>query len=157
MPTMLSRTYTPAPPLPLLDDLADELPVKLPDEPHPGHRLSIADIALSNLDPHTSRLLAAPTPARRRHHHHVRVQGRLALVRSVSTTNLRAPTTGKISPVPPVSSFEHGVGSGATTKSRRRGDGRDRGRRKSLDGSTRAESELESDDEERVRETAGSG
>lgn len=96
---MRSHPYTPPPPLPpILNDLAAELSTILPNQQShlPATRCpnscvdvdsdSQPGIPLEDLDPDTSRLL----PARPRRQHHVRVQGRLALVRSVSTVNLHA-------------------------------------------------------------------
>ncbi|KAI0845358.1 hypothetical protein F5Y00DRAFT_169669 [Daldinia vernicosa] len=79
---MRSRPYTPPPPLPpLLAELATLLPNR-------ERRSGEGDraISLSDLDPETSRLL----PAKERPQHCVRVQGRLAPVRSVSVANLRS-------------------------------------------------------------------
>ncbi|KAK4164618.1 hypothetical protein QBC43DRAFT_288522 [Cladorrhinum sp. PSN259] len=72
--------------MPLPNDLTDELVSILPNR--------------SPVDPETSRLLQPP-PARKRLEHHVRVQGRLALVKSVSTADLRSDATQI--PTPPLS------------------------------------------------------
>ncbi|KAK3346328.1 hypothetical protein B0T25DRAFT_276767 [Lasiosphaeria hispida] len=87
---MRSHPYTPPPPLPpLLDDLADELASILPNQtPGPRRASDTSEIELGQLDPDTSRLL--PVRPKR---HHVRVQGRLVLVRSISTANLRHPSS----------------------------------------------------------------
>ena len=80
---MRSHPYTPAPPLPpILDDIATMIP--LPNQVHRAH--DDMDVPLGELDSETGHLL----PAKRRRHR-VRVQGRLALVRSISTANLQAP------------------------------------------------------------------
>lgn len=79
---MRSRPYTPPPSLPpFLAELATLLPNR-------ECRSSEGDRATSllYLDPETSRLL----PAKERPQHCVRVQGRLAPVRSVSVANLRS-------------------------------------------------------------------
>ncbi|OIW26252.1 hypothetical protein CONLIGDRAFT_467418 [Coniochaeta ligniaria NRRL 30616] len=156
---MRSHPYTPPHPLPpLLDDLADELSSILPaQDSRPRRRSSLPDIPLSDLDPDTSRLLSPPPAARQRHHHHhVRVQGRLALVRSVSTVNMRSPTAGSTSPtgsVPPVPRFEPAVGSAVALGRKGKGKGR-RQRRRSLDDEFRdGGTETEREDEERQRET----
>ncbi|KAI1207523.1 uncharacterized protein F4807DRAFT_434909 [Annulohypoxylon truncatum] len=79
---MRSHPYTPPPPLPpLLSDLSTYLPNS---DRRDG--VSGTEVGLSDLDPDTSRLL----PEKRRQHR-VRVQGRLAPVRSVSIANLRSP------------------------------------------------------------------
>lgn len=86
---MRSHPYTAPPPLPpLLDEIAGELVSILPNQ---GSRRTSEDteIELGELDPDTSRLV--PAPQKR---HHVRIQGKLVLVRSVSTANLRSPTAG---------------------------------------------------------------
>ncbi|KAI2627580.1 hypothetical protein GGR54DRAFT_636705 [Hypoxylon sp. NC1633] len=78
---MRSHPYTPPPPLPpLLTELTSYLPHRDRDR-----RAGAAEVALSDLDPETSRLL----PPRRRQLR-VRVQGRLAPVRSVSVVNPRS-------------------------------------------------------------------
>lgn len=159
------RSHPYEPPLslpPLLDDLADELSSMLPNQQyyHSRRRSSTSDIPLSELDPDTSRLLAPAPTRRRQHHHHVRVQGRLALVRSVSSANLHSPVNpgGSTSPgsaVPPVPRFDLAVGS--TVKLRKAGNskGRTQGRRLSLDDGgvrDRPDSDTETDGE-RQRET----
>ncbi|KAB5513162.1 hypothetical protein GE09DRAFT_1067434 [Coniochaeta sp. 2T2.1] len=175
---MRSHPYAPAPPLsPLLDDLATDLSSILPaHEPrqHVRRRSSAPDIPLFDLDPDTSRLLSPPparAASRRLSHHHVRVQGRLALVRSVSTVSTRrrgspgasGRTSGdsSVPPVPPVGRYESAVGSavGAVVAPGRKRAGRKggrRGRRRSMDFGERyrdGESESESEEDERRRET----
>ncbi|KAH8903752.1 hypothetical protein BR93DRAFT_179098 [Coniochaeta sp. PMI_546] len=157
---MRSHPYTPPPPLPpLFDDLADELSSILPNQDaRPRRRSSVPDIPLSELDPDTSRLLSPAPTARQRHsHHHVRVQGRLALVRSVSTANLRSPTAGSTSAaagsVPPVPRYESAVGSAVSSSGKRRGRGRRRQRRSLEDDFRDGGTDTESEDEERKRET----
>ncbi|KAK1753720.1 hypothetical protein QBC47DRAFT_462481 [Echria macrotheca] len=106
---MRSHPYTPAPPLPpLLDDLADELSSILPNQT-PRRRGSDTDLSieLSPIDPDTSRLL----PVRRKRHH-VRIQGKLVMVRSVSTANLRPSQSTTRLPLPPL------PGSGSPTGDR---------------------------------------
>ena len=79
---MRSHPYTPQPPLPrILDDLVDELSAILPNSER--RRASDPEIELGDLDPESSRLL----PVKRKRHT-VRVQGKLVVVRSVSTVNL---------------------------------------------------------------------
>ncbi|KAK0713595.1 hypothetical protein B0T26DRAFT_753685 [Lasiosphaeria miniovina] len=86
--TMRSHPYTPPPPLPpVLDELADELAAILPNQEGARHRrASDGEVEMCELDPDTSRLL--PVRPKR---HHVRIQGKLVLVRSISTANLRPP------------------------------------------------------------------
>ncbi|KAK4222306.1 hypothetical protein QBC38DRAFT_87458 [Podospora fimiseda] len=99
---MRSHPYTPPPPLPFQSP-----------------RSSIdRHVELDEIDPDTNPLLQ-PEPTRKRLEHHVRVQGKLALVKSVSSADLRAditqiptppPSAGIISPrIPP--RFESAVGS----------------------------------------------
>jgi len=158
---MRSHPYTPPPPLPpALNDLADELSSILPNQDaRARRRCSLPDIPLSNLDPETS-LLLSPAARQRHHHHHVRVQGRLALVRSVSAVRTRSSITGNTSPagstppVPPVPRYESAVG-GSVMSGRKRGSRGRRRRKGSLadefgDGGTESESD---DDGERQRET----
>ncbi|KAI8965519.1 hypothetical protein F5Y11DRAFT_344395 [Daldinia sp. FL1419] len=99
---MRSRPYTPPPPLP---PLLNELSAFLPNS---GPRNSDDDktIALPDLDPETSRLL----PVQERPRHCVRIQGRLAPVRSVSVANLRSASQPR---------FDTAVG-GTTARPRRR-------------------------------------
>ncbi|KAI1411589.1 hypothetical protein F5Y13DRAFT_165312 [Hypoxylon sp. FL1857] len=78
---MRSHPYTPPPPLP---PLLTELSAYLPNRDR-SDNASDSDVALLDLDPDTSRLLP-----RKRQQHHVRIQGRLAPVRSVSVANLRS-------------------------------------------------------------------
>ncbi|KAG7111454.1 hypothetical protein HYQ44_009649 [Verticillium longisporum] len=88
---MRSHPYTPPPPLPsVLDELTAlaPLPNQRPrrasfDDAASATAAAPADIPLEALDPETSQLL----PARKRRHR-VRIQGKLALVRSISTANL---------------------------------------------------------------------
>ncbi|CRK33170.1 hypothetical protein BN1708_019215, partial [Verticillium longisporum] len=88
---MRSHPYTPPPPLPsVLDELTAlaPLPNQRPrrasfDDAVSATAAAPADIPLEALDPETSQLL----PARKRRHR-VRIQGKLALVRSISTANL---------------------------------------------------------------------
>lgn len=155
---MRSHPYTPAPPLPpLLDRLATYLPNAAgPRPPAPAayddeYRGGDDDdgaVALADLDPATSRLLP-----RRRRPHRFRVQGRLAVVRSVSVANLRtAPGSPRVPPstsssstaasgllAPP--SFHSHAGSGRRRQPRRR--------RRSLDDGDEDASE---EDEAAVRE-----
>ncbi|KAI1101145.1 hypothetical protein F4804DRAFT_335559 [Jackrogersella minutella] len=80
---MRSRPFTPPPPLPpLLSELSAYLPNS---DRRDGTTDSNSEVALSDLDPETSRLLP-----RKRTRHRVRIQGRLAPVRSVSVANLRS-------------------------------------------------------------------
>ncbi|OTB00771.1 hypothetical protein M426DRAFT_324012 [Hypoxylon sp. CI-4A] len=89
---MRSRPYTPPPPLPpLLTELSAYLPNRGRDLRGSGS--SDAEVALSDLDPETSRLLSSPPP-RKRALHRVRVQGRLAAVRSVSVADSRSASCG---------------------------------------------------------------
>ncbi|KAM0324632.1 hypothetical protein ACHAQA_008022 [Verticillium albo-atrum] len=127
---MRSHPYTPPPPLPpILDELAAlaPLPNQLP------RRASFDDAAdndipLAPLDPETSQLL----PARKRRHR-VRIQGRLALVRSVSTANLAGKAAGT-TPGRLESSIE--------------------GERSAEEGKGEGEERHTSDTEDEVRETA---
>ena len=85
---MRSHPYTPPPPLPrILDDLVDELSAILPNSER--RRASDPEIELGDLDPESSRLL----PVKRKRHT-VRVQGKLVVVRSVSTVNLAGGLAG---------------------------------------------------------------
>ncbi|KAK6952608.1 hypothetical protein Daesc_004898 [Daldinia eschscholtzii] len=79
---MRSHPYTPPPSLP---PLLAELSTFLPNRDHRSEE-GDRDISLFDLDPETSRLL----PAQERPQHCVRVQGRLAPVRSVSVANPRS-------------------------------------------------------------------
>ncbi|KAK3385286.1 hypothetical protein B0H63DRAFT_449353 [Podospora didyma] len=85
---MRSHPYTPPPPLPpLLGEIADELAAILPNQGGPYHRrASDGEVEMCELDPDTSRLL--PSRPKR---HHVRIQGKLVVMRSISTANLRPP------------------------------------------------------------------
>ncbi|KAK3314201.1 hypothetical protein B0H66DRAFT_567962 [Apodospora peruviana] len=164
---MRSHPYTTPPPLPpLLDEIADELVSILPNQGPPRRRASDdTEIEMCELDHDSSRLL----PVRQKRHH-VRVQGKLVLVRSVSTTNLRlSKRMSTMPPTPPLPldsphmassgnltspRYESAVGSSYAPKrsSRRR---RNKSRRKSLDdGSAMTDdTETESETEEEVRET----
>ncbi|KAM7218045.1 hypothetical protein V8F06_006580 [Rhypophila decipiens] len=85
---MRSHPYTAPPPLPpLLDEIADELVSILPNQGSPRSRRTSeeTEFELGEIDPETSRLV----PAQQKRHH-VRIQGKLVLVRSVSTANLRS-------------------------------------------------------------------
>ena len=120
---MRSHPYTPPAPLPPI------IAAILPASPS-------RDIPLDELHPETSRLI----PARKKRHH-VRVQGRLALVRSVSTADL-----GSASAPPRDSRFESAVGSVVSPR---------RSRRHSLDGrrhmsNSDSSSETEDDEKETV-------
>ncbi|OTB12493.1 hypothetical protein K445DRAFT_182649 [Daldinia sp. EC12] len=79
---MRSHPYTPPPSLP---PLLAELSTFLPNRDHRSEE-GDREISLFDLDPETSRLL----PAQERPQHCVRVQGRLAPVRSVSVANPRS-------------------------------------------------------------------
>jgi hypothetical protein len=100
------------------------------------------DVPASLLDPDTSQLL----PPRKKKKHRVRVQGRLAVVRSVSTANLGSPTgsSGPPSAGPATPRFESGVGGHTGSASPRRGR-----RRRSLDDGSGSDM-----GEDEVRETA---
>ncbi|KAB5533441.1 hypothetical protein GE09DRAFT_1250695 [Coniochaeta sp. 2T2.1] len=176
---MRSHPYAAAPPLPPLpDDLATDLssiiPAREPRRQHARRRSSAPDIPLSDLDPDTSCLLSpaaatatATAASRRLSHHHVRVQGRLALVRSVSTVSVRrrgspgasGRTSGdsSVPPVPPVARYESAVGSAvgvAAGSGRKTGRRTGRRRRRSLDLGERyreGKSESESEEDERRR------
>ncbi|KAK3689715.1 hypothetical protein B0T22DRAFT_462095 [Podospora appendiculata] len=152
---MRSHPYAAPPPLPpILDEIADELSSILPGH-DPRRPASDTEFELGDLDPETSQLL----PVRQKRHH-VRVQGKLVLVRSISTANLRPPittrpTSSALSPLGDrtvtasadrPSRYETAVGSGVAAR-------RPRGRRRSLDGSARDDGESETETEEEVRET----
>ncbi len=146
-----SHPYVPPPPLPpLLDDIADELSSILPNQSGPDRRGSDTEIELGELDPDTSRLI--PIRPKR---HHVRVQGKLVVVRSVSTAILRPTVSGSPSRDRPVSivagpvtgRYESAVGSTTAPRSSKR-----RSRRRSLDDGA-AEEGSETETEEEVRET----
>lgn len=154
---MRSHPYTPAPPLPpLLDDLADEFSSILPNQaPRRCGSDTDLSIELAPVDPDTSRLL----PVRRKRHH-VRIQGKLVVVRSVSTANLRpSPSSPRLpspTPLPGSASptgdrqvstagggriYESAVGSAVTPRTRRR--------RSLDDGAVDGESEAETEEEAR--------
>ncbi|KAH8890494.1 hypothetical protein GQ53DRAFT_747521 [Thozetella sp. PMI_491] len=127
---MRSHPYTPPPPLPpILDELAEEIGAILPNQ-SPSRRASDADVELRELDPDTSRLL----PAKRKRHT-VRVQGKLVVVRSVSTMDLKN-TAGP--------GYESAVGSTISPRRPRR--------RRSLDG-VGSGGATDSETEEEERET----
>ncbi|RYP36170.1 hypothetical protein DL767_003502 [Monosporascus sp. MG133] len=102
---MRSRPYKPPPPLPpLLDDLSAYLPNS---DRRPS---SESEVALSALDHDTGMLL--PRKARK---HRVRVQGKVALVRSVSVADLKF--AGHSSPrTLHGAQFDFGVGASAPTR-----------------------------------------
>ncbi|KAG9251787.1 uncharacterized protein F5Z01DRAFT_662920 [Emericellopsis atlantica] len=79
---MRSRPYTPPPALPsFLDDIAAMLPI-----PKPAYRSKDdSDIQLQELDPESSRLIP-----QKKKSHRVWVQGKLAQVRSVSTSRIKS-------------------------------------------------------------------
>ncbi|KAI1385182.1 uncharacterized protein F4822DRAFT_432031 [Hypoxylon trugodes] len=105
---MRSRPYTPPPPLPpLLAELSGYLPNRERRDGNDG------TVPLLDLDPDTSRLLP---PEKRQLEHRVRVQGRLAPVRSISVADLRRASHGV--------GFDEGVGGKAPRR---------RGRRRSED------------------------
>jgi hypothetical protein len=142
---MRSHPYTPPPPLPpIFDEIASIIP--LPNQARHSMSQDDMDIPLYDIDPETSQLL----PVRRRRHH-VRVQGRLALVRSISTANLRSPTTPRIvsgTSSPGTPRFETALaGSTAMTTSRRR-----RSRRRSLDDGSCSDTEEDDERETTVRD-----
>ncbi|KAK5651847.1 hypothetical protein OQA88_11616 [Cercophora sp. LCS_1] len=134
---MRSHPYTPPAPLPpLLGDLATDIAAILPNQP--SAPASENSIELDPLDPDTSRLI----PARKRRHH-VRVQGKLVVVRSMSTANLRS---GPSSPRPPMpaspvagvaerrmSNLSGGSGGSNTKGKLEEAVGSGRNRRRSLD------------------------
>lgn len=162
---MRSHPYAAPSPLPSgLDDLADELISILPNRTvRPRRRSSVPDVPLFEFDPDTSRLLSPPPPPRpRHHHHHVRVQGRLVLVRSVSTVSLRTHTAGNTSPIsqtsaPPVPALPmYAAAVGSVVRSSTKGRSKSGGerRRRSLDDHVRAgEAESGRDSDDRRRET----
>lgn len=158
---MRSHPYTPAPPLPpLLDHLSTYLPNAAgPRRPATAESTEYHDdddndgaVALVDLDPATSRLLPRP-----RYPHRVRVQGRLAVVRSVSVANLRGPGNPRL---PPPSTSSSSSAASGLLPSPRRCDGvivgsprqqqrARRRRRRSLDD---GEDEASEEDEAAVRE-----
>ncbi|KAI1759514.1 hypothetical protein GGR53DRAFT_140935 [Hypoxylon sp. FL1150] len=81
---MRSRPYSPPPPLPPI--LSTYLPNRDPLKDSRHRRVSEDGLPLRDLDPESSRLL----PQRKRGTHHVRIQGKLAPVRSVSVANPRS-------------------------------------------------------------------
>lgn len=124
---MRSRPYRPPPPLPpLLDDLATYLPNS--DHRRPSNDGGSGEVPLSEIDPESGRLLPKKKP-QQQHLHRVRVQGKLALVRSVSVAELRPMGGGDGSPMLslPRATMRHrgvaldsGVGAVMPGKSRRR-------------------------------------
>ncbi|KAI0381165.1 hypothetical protein F5Y04DRAFT_255937 [Hypomontagnella monticulosa] len=116
---MRSHPYTTPPPLPpLLAELSSYLPNR--DRSRPAYQnASDSDIALAALDPETSRLL----PQQQRKPHRVRVQGRLAPVRSVSVANLRAGAGA---------GYDEAVGGGALVRRRSCGGGSGNGRNRGV-------------------------
>lgn len=133
---MRSRPYKAPPPLPpLLDDLSAYLPNS------DSRRTSDdSEVPLSELDPESGRLL--PKKSRQ---HRVRVQGKLALVRSVSVADLHSSTSTSASAgshLPSPRMVRRGVtldsGVGGTVPARRRR----RGRRCSLDDITDSEEDI---------------
>ena len=176
---MRSHPYTPPPPLPpLLDDLADELAAILPNQSSSTAAMARRhsddiSIELAALDHDTSRLIQPSNP-RRVKRHHVRVQGKLVVVRSISTANLHAPigTPTTQSPALPAGLgmgvglartasgerqlFESAVGGSTLSPGMRSRKGRrgQRGRRRSLDDDGAVGSDdTETETEEEVRET----
>ncbi|KAK3936033.1 hypothetical protein QBC46DRAFT_396026 [Diplogelasinospora grovesii] len=183
---MRSHPYTPPPPLPpILGEIADELAAILPNQQEnpaaAGARRhsDAAGVELCDLDPVTSRLLPPPAPTRRKKHHHVRVQGKLVLVRSISTHNLRPPlgspqlqerrtssNSPPVTPLPtqldrpttarPVTRYKSAVGSTALPIPRhRRPRGRRRGRASLDDGRQGGEDDgdaTETDEEEQQQQ-----
>ncbi|KAH9890738.1 hypothetical protein F4778DRAFT_365866 [Xylariomycetidae sp. FL2044] len=129
---MRSHPYAPPPtPItPLLDELSTYLPNRGPQPPKPttrdGNDGEESNILLDNLDPDTSRLLP-----RKRRQHRVRVQGRLALVRSVSVVNLSSASQA---------GSDTGVGGGPLPARRRR-------RRRRRPGDDLVSSKTEDEDE----------
>jgi hypothetical protein len=141
---MRSHPYAHPPPLPpIFDELASILP-PLPNQA--SRSQDDLDIPLCELDSETGQLL----PARRRRHH-VRVQGRLAVVRSISTANLRSPTaarspSGTSSPSTP--RFETALaGSTVLAAAAAR-----RPRRRSLDDGSCSDTEEDDERETKVRD-----
>ncbi|XXH01066.1 hypothetical protein Hte_007417 [Hypoxylon texense] len=158
---MRSRPYTPPPPLPpILSELSTYLPNRDPSTTSTSSRRRHSEdvLPLSDLDPETSRLLP-PQQRRKRGKHHVRIQGKLAPVRSVSVVNLRAKSADRRASSPRggdggssgagagAARFDTGV-SGTTVVPRR-----PRGRRSEDgdDGDDNTGSD-ETDDEEATRE-----
>ncbi len=132
---MRSRPYTPPPSISLPPLLAAVLPLQ-----------TARDVPLDTLDPETSRLIPV---RKKKRQHHVRVQGRLALVRSISIADLSfgkgAHATNAASAAPPSRYFESAVGSAvASTRRHRRRSLDEDGRRRS--GSD--DSDIEEDERE---------
>ncbi|KAK4442071.1 hypothetical protein QBC34DRAFT_499930 [Podospora aff. communis PSN243] len=174
---MRSHPYTPPPPLPSpLSTLASDLSAILPNQSPPPslhqqnptdsashrRRASSLDLELSPLDPDTSRLLPTRLTKKR---HHVRVQGKLVVVRSISSAANLKPIPGGSAPASPL---PVGVlaplvtpGGPASGGEERRESlvGRGRGsplgrvsRRRSLDDVSAGLGESEGETEEEVRE-----
>ncbi|KAI4859505.1 hypothetical protein F4820DRAFT_439512 [Hypoxylon rubiginosum] len=153
---MRSRPYTPPPPLPpLLSELSAYLPNRRDHRPNRGDSRSSEDaVPLSELDPETSRLL--PPQRKKRGKHHVRIQGKLAPVRSVSVVNLRSKSADRrgssslrddTATAAAAARFDTGVG-GTTAVPRRRRRSEDGGGDGDGDGDTGSDET----DEEEVRE-----
>lgn len=120
---MRSRPYKPPPPLP---PLLDELSTYLPNSDSRSRASRESDVPLPELDPETGRLLA-----KKPRQHRVRVQGKLALVRSVSVADLQSIPTGNHISSPRIVrrgvTLDSGIGGTAPTR-------RKKGRRRSFDG-----------------------
>ncbi|KAI1773796.1 hypothetical protein F4818DRAFT_443101 [Hypoxylon cercidicola] len=116
---MRSRPYTPPPPLPpILSELSTYLPNRRDPKDSLLRRRS-DDAPLSELHPDTSRLL----PQRKRGKRHVRIQGKLAPVRSVSVVNLRSKSSDRRASSPSRADdarFDTAVGGVAPGRRRRR-------------------------------------
>ncbi|KAK0611975.1 hypothetical protein B0T14DRAFT_339115 [Immersiella caudata] len=171
---MRSHPSTTPPPLPapfdaLVFDLSSVLPNQSQPSPLSSHRGRASsldlplELELAPLNPDTSRLLPPRTTTKR---HHVRVQGKLVVVRSISTANLK-PGVGGSAPASPLP-----VGVAAPLVTPRSAGGQERreslggrgrgsplgnttrisGRRRSLDDVGTAGMESEGEAEEEVRE-----
>ncbi|KAI1400990.1 hypothetical protein F4819DRAFT_459760 [Hypoxylon fuscum] len=109
---MRSHPYTPPPPLPpVLSELSTYLPNR---DRRVGSSASDSEVGLSDLDPETSRLLP-----RKRQQHHVRIQGKLAPVRSVSVVSPRS-VEGDRSALSPREDTQLNTAVGGTMPRRRR-------------------------------------
>ena len=158
---MRSHPYQAPPPLPpLLDDIVSYLPNQaLPSDDGRSERSGPGEegFPLAALDPDTSTLL----PPRKKRHH-VRIQGRLALVRSVSAANINA---GLPSPAsagssvasprdpgasPTASRYESAAGSAASRRSSRvfAAVQTPQARRRSLDDIGETDSDTDEDERE---------
>lgn len=148
---MRSRPYSPPPPLPpLLSELSTYLPNREPLKD--SHRHSEDALPLADLDPETCRLL--PPQQRKRGTHHVRIQGKLAPVRSVSVVNLRSKSVDHRAPTSSLRDEARFVdaavgGTVVARKSRRR---RRRGGKSEDGDGDGTGSEMDGEDEEEVRE-----